>query len=445
MPIRVRQALAILFILGFLVSAPLVVLYTAGYRLNVHTGHFVQTGDLSIGSIPHGANIKIDGKLVHSDTPTLIKDLLPGSHLIELDKVGYLVWQKMLPITSNQTTFIVDAALNANAPATLVRATVFTGIGFSSSTSQVAYEDTSSDEDEIWSFDPRDGSTRLLARFPHQAQVASLTWSPDGSALCIIMGNTSATDPAFLVSADGQQRTDFDPLQSLGWDAGQGARYLLTSDVPNSFQSLSVDGQETTLPITSASDALQSSDDQFVLAQSTQNSEAITVSSMSGPVSLITYLPPDHYAFVPAPSGLLMLTNTIGKIFVLDSNNAASPLLLTADATSWQWEPGGRRLLYTDGFELHAFDPDTQTDETLTRVSDPITGIAWRPNLSAALYAQAGQLTSIEFDHRDGHVTQTLLQGANLQTIWTDAAGKNVYFFGTVNGQSGLYVRPLEQ
>lgn len=376
-----RRGLALLFIVAFLITAPAVVLYTAGYRLNVRNGQLVQTGILSVDSAPRGARVTVDGNAA-GVTPSLAKDLLPGPHRLTLIKDGYLPWEKTLSVASQQTTFVNPAVLNADQPATRAKETGIEDTAVARETGRAGYVRRQGAWDEVWSFDPIDGSEQLVARLPVvNGAWPVLAWSADGTSL-------SATPKGARVS----------PLTRLG-----------------DF-------------------SLQPAGDRLAVVQARG----------SGPGQILAYVPSAAYAFVSAPDGLLALADAgRGRLTVLDQNGGAT--LLDANAADWQWEPKARRLLYADGHELHLFDPDGRSDDTLTRVSDPITGLAWRPGLPAVLYAQAGQVVSIEFDRRDGRVTQTLVQGSGIRDVWTDTAGKTAYFFGTVGGKTGLYARPLQK
>ncbi|MFH1404761.1 MAG: PEGA domain-containing protein [Patescibacteria group bacterium] len=117
MKIKAKQIFFPFFIFVFLVTAPLVVLYTAGYRYSTSLGMVVQTGILSIESLPKGATIVIDSKIQNEKTPAILDNIVPGEHLIKIVKDGYLSWEDNIEVNSRQTTFIKNAVLFSNAPA----------------------------------------------------------------------------------------------------------------------------------------------------------------------------------------------------------------------------------------------------------------------------------------------------------------------------------------
>ena len=73
MSLKFRRTFFYLYIGLFLLVAPLVVLYTAGYRLDVQRGRLVQIGALSVTSVPKGAQVFLVDAALSDRTPTLQK------------------------------------------------------------------------------------------------------------------------------------------------------------------------------------------------------------------------------------------------------------------------------------------------------------------------------------------------------------------------------------
>lgn len=94
-----------------MITAPLVVLFTAGYRYQFDTGRIVQTGVLNVQSYPKGANVWIDDVQQEEHTPAVIDDVAPGEHVVRIQKDGYSSWKKTIEIQSRQSTFISQIVL----------------------------------------------------------------------------------------------------------------------------------------------------------------------------------------------------------------------------------------------------------------------------------------------------------------------------------------------
>lgn len=89
----------------FIVTAPIIIGYTAGYRYSIKQRRIVTTGIISAQSNPEQARIYLNKSLYKDRTPTLITNLTPGSYNIEISRDGFHSWNKTLNVQSEQTTF----------------------------------------------------------------------------------------------------------------------------------------------------------------------------------------------------------------------------------------------------------------------------------------------------------------------------------------------------
>ena len=114
-----RKAIFFLFLGIFLVSAPLVVLFTAGYRFNPTNRIVSQTGALALATLPRGANTYISGVLVSDKTPSVLQRLSPGSPTIRFEREGYLPWERKVDVESGRTTYVTAPLFFDAAPVAL--------------------------------------------------------------------------------------------------------------------------------------------------------------------------------------------------------------------------------------------------------------------------------------------------------------------------------------
>ena len=179
------MTLLFVFIAAFLITAPLVVLYTAGYRLNLENGHIVRTGLFSVTSIPKDANILVDGD-ERDSTPGFVKNLIPRDYRVLIQKDGYHDWTKTLPIYSHETTFVEDVTLFLdNEPTNLISADIASStIGPDQST--LAYITTSASWIELWTHIIETSEQSLLYRISGtNTDAIDITWSADGDRILI--------------------------------------------------------------------------------------------------------------------------------------------------------------------------------------------------------------------------------------------------------------------
>lgn len=115
MTYRTRIGILIAFIIFFLATAPIVVLYTAGYRWNTKKGRPEKVGIIFVRARPSGSDIYLDGKLRSETTPTRLRNLLPDTYTITIGKNGYGTWTKRLQVSSGLTTFAEGVIIWKNA------------------------------------------------------------------------------------------------------------------------------------------------------------------------------------------------------------------------------------------------------------------------------------------------------------------------------------------
>lgn len=444
---RWRAVVYFLFLLGFLISAPVVVLYTAGYRLNVRAGKIVQTGLISVSSVPKGVSVIVDGTPLNAHTPTLVDNVFPGEHRVRLVKDGYSAWEKTLPVSSRTTTFVTNVVLFLTADPELIRPATVRTAAIERDGSRIAFLTSDGPWSELWVYDTRDGSEKLLARHPADpAESLSLRWSTNGSYLAFATENRAGKNLMLINTSDGTSvsATDLVPgLERGWWDAGDNKRYIAATADALFLIDLPL-GKAEPFPV--AADAVMSRGDASVIVE--KANDRVTVSTLRDEArAVIAFLPAGSYRFQPAPDGLLMLEDTErNRLVLLDDTGSKEPILLETPAALWQWEPNDKqRLLYSDGYDLHVYDAQTHMDDTITRVSAAITALAWYPTGTAVLFSQDSQLTAIELDHRDSRNVTVLTQGSDLRYLLVDPRGNNAYFFENLDDNAGIYQRTLQR
>ncbi|MFH1173158.1 MAG: PEGA domain-containing protein, partial [bacterium] len=96
MTLKTRRFIYIFFILIFLATAPILIVYAMGYKYNFKKNEFQKTGSFSIDSLSKGLSVYLDQELYKDKTPAKITNLLPGEYQVSLEADGYYPWQKKL-------------------------------------------------------------------------------------------------------------------------------------------------------------------------------------------------------------------------------------------------------------------------------------------------------------------------------------------------------------
>jgi hypothetical protein len=105
---RHRTILFFALVALFFATAPTVVLYSQGYRVDLEQKKITQVGAFFFEVIPTGAEIYINGKLSKKTDgifgTALTKNFLPGTYSVLIKKQGYHPWRKTLEIRPKGVT-----------------------------------------------------------------------------------------------------------------------------------------------------------------------------------------------------------------------------------------------------------------------------------------------------------------------------------------------------
>ncbi len=386
MSLRLRRILFYLYVGLFLILAPLLVFYTAGYRFNFVTGSFVQTGAVSITTIPKGATIYFDNQPVGSTSPKILQHILPGNYHLSLKKSGYRNWERDIEVKSRETMMIENAVLFLETDPELILPLNAVSVSVAPDNATIAYATYEQGWIELWLYSLSTNSYTLLDRFSAGTiDTPELSWQEPGSTLEFIFEKSSGIEK----------------------------RYYTTQ------------GALSAEPLVTTAFSLEATPDGFVAVQ---NADKKT----------IAILPSHDYRILSFQSQTLLLKDeNQDEIILIDPYTDGPQILLQTQATFQHWNNG--LFYYGDGIELHRYDPKENKDQLLTRSGALIKDIVFFPNGTTVFLVRETYLEAIDFADV-GHPMQTSLFSADvLQAFWTDDRGRSGYFIGTKNGETGLF------
>lgn len=89
-----RKILFPIFVTAYLVFCPLLIAYALGYLFRPGAPQeIVKTGLIHLSSVPPGARVVVGRSRFRENTPTVIRDLLPGHYRVRVVRPGYQPWQ----------------------------------------------------------------------------------------------------------------------------------------------------------------------------------------------------------------------------------------------------------------------------------------------------------------------------------------------------------------
>lgn len=440
-----RTILFLLFVFAFLVSAPLVVLYTAGYRFDLDHGRIVHTAVLNISSIPRNATIFIDDEEQPDRTPAIIENIIPGEHEIRLEKTGYRAWSQRINFMSREATFASDIVLFLEEQATFIDHAEMTETSVSPDGSRLAYITQTPSWLEVWTTTGMPESKKLLMQLPYSALSSqTLSWSLNGTYLLLSQSNGSQSSLSIVRVDTGsavELPQEIRQVQQFWWDASTEDTLYVLSDLVIQRVSLSQGSSDT---LAYQATRVQSYGDRDVILTITNN---LTVLSFveSDTASILSFLPLGSYEFVRGPAGLVSLyEKDRHRLILLDTNNRKQPILLNEDAILWTWNAAGDQLLSSSGYDLKRYLRYENKTETLTRLSESIDRILWYPRGMVTIFQSAGSTTAIGLDDPSGP-TQVTLAEEIAGPFWLGDEGDTLYLVDETDEKNTIFTRTLQK
>lgn len=102
-----RKIFFYLFAAIFVIFAPIIVFYALGYFIQPgQTEHIVKTGLIYISSVPSDATVYLESKKFQKKTPAMIRNLLPGTYRLKINKKNYKPWTQLISVEAGKATVL---------------------------------------------------------------------------------------------------------------------------------------------------------------------------------------------------------------------------------------------------------------------------------------------------------------------------------------------------
>lgn len=392
MHIRVRQALFWVFVLIFVIGAPVIVLYTAGYRINPYSGRLQRTGVIAISTEPSRATITLNGAEQRDASPAVLQRIATGEYTLELSRKGYHSWLQHIDVEGGNTTY-VNTTMFADAQPELLLEEQYTSAAVSPDGRTVALLITSANVlGEVWLFDIPSRTEHQLAEFPLGTwQNLAISWSGDGAS--VVLANDGIAVAGFAADDGTALSSDEVLIATLGL-----------------------------LPF-------------YHFSNNGANIELTDMVSSGPPVAL---LPLGDYTISYRNDDIAIFHDERGHAYSLTfATNTVASIDMPIGLLDWSEQLGV--FLASDAYELDIVEIASGTRTFITRQSTPITAVAWHPNGQAMLIGTQDGIVAIDHDIHTTRVVTPLASGVSVASLWVDQTERYLYFIGTQNDITGIY------
>src|SRR5512133_2851100 len=389
-----RQIFLWISILVFLVSAPAIVFYTAGYRWNPKKGVIERNGTLILDTTPENAKISLNGQVQEKGTPVTIKNLSPRTYQIDFSLNGYHSWQKTLQVLPERVTFVNNVVLWLDSTPQLFISGAFGVSSISPNGKYAISVKTQGDAQELVLLEVATGKETLIDRSGRTQPIKSFEWNDDSSAVIL---ERSDLMKELVVRRNAKPSIDL-PSGFFRWENGMligsldGDRYVY--DVSNDSTTYDPFDQRV-------KDVF--GDYQIIATTGTRSLALIERGE-----NVRFDLPVGDWRFASKHDDYIFLRNGSDWLSFDPSDKSTSAVRFKSDASLKVSNQSKRaELLSRYGGELSLGKPGEQMN-LLVRKSDSIIGAVWHESEKYVIYATTHEVVALDLDDRD-HRIETVI------------------------------------
>lgn len=192
-----RRSILSIFVLVFLITAPGLTLYTAGYKLDIKHLRFIKNGVLSVDAEPENVQISLGDETLIYTMPLRVPNLSPGTYHLKIEKENYYTWEKDIVIEENKTTYIRDLHLFEKQNLKFLSKQTPTNIYPSPNGKYILESTEKNTQTEYSIFDTKkQNHTKLFTKDTNE--YFSPLWSNDGEYLALSASFVSSSQVYFL-------------------------------------------------------------------------------------------------------------------------------------------------------------------------------------------------------------------------------------------------------
>lgn len=451
MNINIRRAIALTFIIAFLITAPLLILYTAGYRYSWKKQKISHTGTLVLASKPRGATITLNDYQIAEKTPARLTNLFPNEYIIEIKKPGYYPWKKKLPIYSQNTTFAENIILFKQAPEKNLLNREFNNPEYLEADEKLFYQTTIDNIVEFHVYDFSKNKDQVFFSFDKTRQnLIDYHYSKNFKYLYVnLTDKETVNHNLYQIITIGHEKPPINLVEQLGqltlnsfvWSPEQeNDFYYLTKDTI--FQAkIGLLDDITREKITDIKPEFKILDfqifnNQLYFIERQKDNIFIAVKDLKSKKEIYgkIMLDDDGYRIKEIVDDKIIIVNENRRQLYLLNSTLDAVLLSENDIIGYDYnEKENKFLVYSDNeilttdFNFYPFEL-----KTITRVSSGITKAFWYNEPNYLIFIKDQKINLIELDERDRRNLVTL-PATGVTHVWQSKNSEQLYFIKNNN------------
>ncbi|MCG2693929.1 hypothetical protein L6259_01440 [Candidatus Parcubacteria bacterium] len=428
---KYRKIIFFIFAAFFIISIPIILLYTGGYRYNIKKNRLEKTGNLVVNVKNKGATLYLNEKKFENKEEFRMQNILPGEYLIKITKEGYFDWQKKLAIESEITTFIKDARLfKQSLPINIIDKN--TGALFYSPNGKLFITDIYIKKDSNYQAVIFNVETETYKKlFSSASPLLGTAWSGDSNKFII---ETVSGFQLFDVNGEKTELPKITNIKKIKWDEKNGMVLYVENDKGIYKIDMLFNTSNLLYPLSGTIDDFSISGNYLYITEGFLLKQ-IDIKDNTDIIPIP--LERKNYLIKNILDKKIFLLNQENKLQVFDIplNKLSIPILI---ANAKDFDLLDNNLLYYDDFELWTYTFDKEEKTLITRIGENIKKARWLNGSDYIIFILENKLEIIEMDKRDHRQT---VEVAKFDDIGDMLITKNfyIYFTGQLQNSKGLF------
>jgi len=448
MQLKTRRLIYLIFVLLFLITAPLVVLYTSGYRWNHYKNRVEKIGNLVIKTTPKKVLISLNDDLYEKNTPWRFNNLLANTYRVKIYREGFSTWEKNLSVNSGETTFAEHVYLfKENATSSIL----LSNINFWTSHDQqqiIIFQKAG----KLWLLNYQNNQQQLIGDLANS--IIDYTWSENNQALLLVTAESyyfwRLSDPNKLSS--WPKNTNNQILNCRLWGELNNSVICAQANQIYFFDPFTLTRLETVVSSTNSLliDFFTENNLIYYLENKLSDNNIYLRTKQTGLDNQVwpNYLLPfsDGYRFIRVlDRQAVILDQKNLKLYTLSLNKDEDGFnnysRIFNDVKKAFFSPQ-QTLIFYDNWEIWHKQGDNIS--LITRESTPIKEVLWYNSNNHLLIANQNGLEMIELDNRDKRNRAQLLNNNKIQKARFNKTGTQIFYSqSNDNDSQDLFTREI--
>ncbi len=454
----IRRFIIIFFIICFLITSPLVLLYAMGYRYNFKKWKLEAVGALFLNGQPKDVEIYINNIKHNQTLPYRLMNLLPNSYNIEIKKDGYFSWTKNLDVQGKQTTFVNNIILFKKEKPQKIFNKQINIIKISPNKTKLLYSTINNSFEEIWIHNLiKKQKELLLYRLAIEDNLLNnkeVWWSNNGDKILIKNNNKffifNLKNPNAVITL--KDITDLN-LNNLQFD--QRNSDILYGVYKKSIYQISLQPifikKIIELPIKPNYNYnyLVKNGYIYFLEQNKNFTKFHRINIETKNKDYLLNLPSlakNYYIKNLNESFIALIDQTNQQIYLINISKKI-PQYEILRAKNIKMNEDNKKILYFTDYEIWIAKLNQEqhfTDkELIIRYSKIIHNADWHSSSAYIIFSNGQNIFAIELDNRDKRNIFKLVENKNIDKFILDNKSKNLYFTIKENKTKSLYRKTL--